>query len=308
MTPARIMRESLTQPQNPIVNAELRVGLAGETPGEVRVTYAGTGALDKRGALYAVAVGVDGYENYPDKNLRFASKDARDFLAALQDCCGSLYARVESRLLISGENGDREPTAENIRRALRLFRQAKEGDTVALFLAGHGTSDVTDTRFRLRDMLRQTVRQGDYLFLLQNAKIDGEGWDPNSVVKWTDIQPALEKALGLRLLFIDTCHAHGAYDPRLVQAAGAAQVVVFAATDKGLPAYEDPEFRNGTFTLALTQGLSGRAAQDEEGNIGLGALQQYVHDQVTSLSDGHQTPMFRNTGGRNFVIAKRRGA
>ena len=283
------------------------VNRAGETPARVSVTYAGTGELDKRGVLYVVAVGVDHYEHYAEAKLRFAAKDARDFLAAMEEHCGPLYSRVESRLLIRGEVGGREPTAENIRRALRLFRRARERDTVALFLAGHGTSDLTDARFRLRNVFDRPTRQSDYLFLPQNAKVDGEGWDPNTVVTWTDIQPALHRALGLRLLFVDTCHAHGAYDPRLVQEAGAKQVVVFAATDRGLPAFEDPDFRNGTFTLALIQGLSGRAAQDDEGNIGLGALQQYVHDQVTSLSDGNQTPMFRNTGGRNFIIARRRG-
>jgi WD40 repeat protein len=296
----------LQQGQNDI--RIVAVNRAGETPGEISVTYNGRGELDRRGALYMVAVGVDHYEHYPEAHLRFAAKDARDFLAAMADYSGPLHKRVESRLLVRGAGSDSEPTAENIAKALRLFRRAEPNDTVVLFLAGHGTSELTDSGFRLRNVLDRKRRTGDFLFLPQNAKVDGEGWLPKTVLKWPDLQLPLHNAKGLRLLFVDTCHAHGAYDPRLVQEAGSEQIVVFAATDRGLPAYEDSEFENGTFTLALTQGLEGGAAADQEGNIGLGSLQQFVHEQVRGLSNGRQTPMFRNTGGPNFIIAKRPGA
>jgi WD40 repeat protein len=284
------------------------VNAAGETPEELTVHFSGRGALDERGKLYLIAVGVDRYDHYQEARLNFAASDARAFAEAMKRYSGPLHNDVITRLLITGAGDDDEPTAENIVNALRLFRKARANDTLALFLAGHGTSQPTDDLFRLPNFISHARPSTDYLFLPQDAQVDKDGWVPRSVVKWPDLQGPLHNAEGLRLLFVDTCHAHGAYDPRLLQQASAGQIVVFAATDSGEPAYEPDDLGHGVFTFALTQGLAGRAAHDDEGNIGLGALQQYVHDQVVGLSDGAQTPMFRNTGGRNFVIARRLGA
>jgi hypothetical protein len=227
---------------------------AGETTRTVALRFAGRGQLDRRGTLYIIAVGVDDYDHYPQAALRFAARDARGFRDHMACHSGPLHKAVEARLLVTG--GDAEPTRDNIENALALFRKAKPEDTVALFLAGHGT-EPTDDQIRFLDRFTGRPRQGDYLFLPQNARADGRHWLPTSVVPWPTFQRALHNAEGQRLMFVDTCHAHGAYDPRMVHLAGHEGIVMFSATDRGAPSFEDADLRHGAFTFALTQGLAG---------------------------------------------------
>ena len=81
--------------------------------------------------------------------------------------------------------------------------------------------------------------------------------------------------------------------------------MVFSATDRGEPSFEDAALRHGVFTFALNQGLAGRAADGDAGEVRLGRLQDYVAEQVKSLTDGGQTPTFRLSGVANFVIARK---
>ena len=191
---------------------------AGETTHTVALRFDGHSHLDQRGTLFILAVGVDDYDYYPNASLRFAAKDARAFHDHMVRHSGPLHKTVESKLLVKG--GDAEPTRDNIENALALFRKARAEDTVVLFLAGHGTSEPTDDQFSLVDRILRTPRPADYLFLPQNAHADGEHWLPTSVAPWTMFERALQNAQGLRLMFVDTCHAHGAYDPRMVHLAG----------------------------------------------------------------------------------------
>lgn len=276
---------------------------AGETTHKVVLRFDGRGQLDQRGTLFIIAVGVDEYDHYPDARLHFAAKDARAFCDHMARHSGPLHKAVESRLLIKG--GDAEPTCDNIENALTLFRTAQAEDTVVLFLAGHGTTEPTDDQIRFWDRITRTSRSGDYLFLPQNASADGNHWLPTSVVPWTTFERSLHNADGLKLMFVDTCHAHGAYDSRMVHRAGYDQIVTFSATDSGKPSFEDAELRHGVFTFALTQGLAGRAADGDAGEVRLGRLQDYVAEQVKSLTNGGQTPTFRLTGVKNFVIARK---
>ncbi len=275
---------------------------AGETTRTVALRFVGRGQLDRRDTLYIIAVGVDDYDHYPQAALRFAARDARAFRDHIARHSGPLHKAVEARLLVTG--GDAEPTRDNIENALALFRKAKPEDTVALFLAGHGTTGPTDNQIRFLDRYTNRPSQGDYLFLPQNARVDGKHWLPTSVVPWPTFQRALHNAEGQRLMFVDTCHAHGAYDDRLVHLAGPG-IVMFSATDRGAPSFEDADLRHGAFTFALTQGLAGGAADGATGDVRLGRLQDYVAEQVKGLTGGGQTPTFRLPGVANFVISRK---
>jgi WD40 repeat protein/uncharacterized caspase-like protein len=290
----------------PLEKGENRIRIAvrnaiGETARELLLHFAGTAAPAKRGTLYVVAVGVDEYVNFPkDAWLKFARADALALRDTLEKHAASLHLNFKS--LVVAKGSDREPTRANIEDALLLFRDATPDDTVALFLAGHGTNEGPSR------LLSGTLPAGalrhteDYLFLPQDTAVDGEHWKPSTVVRWTVFQNALQNARGLRLMFVDTCHAGGAYNPRLVKDAHDAEIIVFSATDASTKALEKAELGHGVFTFALTQGLAGAAA-NRDGAVKLFALQDYVAQQVESLTNGAQAPAIHLSGVKNFVIA-----
>ena len=153
-------------------------------------------------------------------------------------------------------------------------------------------------------MLFQSHIPTVYLFLPQDTAADGGHWRPSTVVRWTVFQNALQNARGLRLMFVDTCHAGGAYNPRLVKDAHDAEIIVFSATDASTKALELAKLGHGVFTFALTQGLTGGAA-NHDGAVELFALQSYVARQVENLTHGTQAPAIHLSGVKNFVIARK---
>jgi uncharacterized caspase-like protein len=89
-------------------------------------------ALDQRGTLYVVSIGVDDYPNF-GQNLKFAGADARAFQEMLVAKAGPLHTHVKS--IVLARNGDALPTAAKIKQALAEFANAGPNDTIVLFLA-----------------------------------------------------------------------------------------------------------------------------------------------------------------------------
>ncbi|HEC85417.1 MAG: hypothetical protein DRR19_29115 [Candidatus Parabeggiatoa sp. nov. 1] len=110
--------------------------------------------------------------------MRFAAADAHAIHKLLTAQQRKRYKTVKSRLLADGAT---PPTAANIKDALKLFEQATAQDTVVLFLSGHG--DNADR---------------DYYFLPHDAKEQGTSWQPDTVIKWRELQHAIENAKGQR--------------------------------------------------------------------------------------------------------------
>ena len=108
-------------------------------------------------------------------------------------------------------------------------------------------------------------------------------------------------------MFVDTCHAGGAYNTRLVKEAHDAEIIVFSATDSQTKAEEKEALGHGAFTFALMQGLKGEAIPKGQSEIKLMALQNYVCDRVSELTEGRQEPTVHLSGTKNFVIARRAG-
>ena len=50
-------------------------------------------------------------------------------------------------------------------------------------------------------------RGAGYLVLPEGAELVEQTWRKSTVVPWNTFQSALQKTLGRRLMFVDTCHA-----------------------------------------------------------------------------------------------------
>jgi WD40 repeat protein len=275
----------------PLEKGENRIQIAarnsvGETVQDLIAYLDREGVLDKKGRLFILAIGVDKYAKLGSRyTLHYAGADARLMVETLTHRAGPLHTQVISKLLVS--DGDIPPTKANIEDALLAFRDARPEDTVVLFLASHG------------------VNEGpDYLMIPEDAQLTGAGyWRPSSVVKWSVLQQALQEAQGSRIMFVDTCHASGAYNARLVKDAADANIVVFSATDKDTEAQETPTLGHGVFTYALSQGLNGRADSRKQGLVNILALADYVSEEVRRMTHAEQEPVFSASGVKNFVVA-----
>jgi WD40 repeat protein len=258
----------------------------GESIEELLVYLDAEGALNKKGKLFILAIGVDNYAKLGAQYaLRYAGSDARLIVDTLTRKAGPLHAGVKPKLLVSGS--PTPPTRANIEDALALFGEAKEEDTVILFLAGHGVNE-----------------GADYLFLPEDAQPTPNGhWRPSTMVQWHVLQKALQDAKGRRIMFVDTCHSSGAFSPRLVKDASDSNIIVFAATDRDTQAQERAELGHGAFSYALHKGLEGAADLLKKGAINILELGVFVSDEVKRLTNDEQEPAFNISGSKNFMLA-----
>jgi uncharacterized caspase-like protein len=68
---------------------------------------------------------------------------------------------------------------------------------------------------------------------------------------------------------------------------------------------ESPSVEHGYFTLALIEGLSGKADYNKEGLVYLNGLDLYVTARVKELSKGRQHPVTtRPTSIRSFPLSR----
>src|SRR5512145_128594 len=85
--------------------------------------------------LYVLAIGIDRYED-ASVNLKYAAKDARDFIAQLADKAKTIYppSNIHLTTLVNGEAGK-----QNILAAIeKLSARIRHGDSFIFFDASHG--------------------------------------------------------------------------------------------------------------------------------------------------------------------------
>ncbi|HEX8180939.1 MAG TPA: caspase family protein [Pyrinomonadaceae bacterium] len=228
---------------------------------------------------YALVVGVDQYTDPQVVGLSGAANDARILTEALVRNAG--FPRDQVILLASNQPPERQPTRGNILRRLSNLAAAVPKDGLLLFsFAGHGIE-----RNNQAFLLPSDAQVSDDVRLLEQTAINVV-----QIKEWIH-----GTGVGQVLLLLDACRN----DP----AAGRAnadnpltnefmrgfnfdvrnrEVQAFAtiyATDVGRRAYEQKEQQHGYFTLALVEGLQGRAA-NTKGEVTLQGLVKYLQDTV----------------------------
>ena len=256
----------------------------------MRLRYAGRKADEAeliKPKLYAVVIGVSDYVE-PGLRLSYAAADARGVAEALQRQKGGLYRDVEVRPLV-----DRDATRLAVIEALEwLDAQVTSRDVGVVMIAGHGYTD----------------EKGAYWFLpadAQAAHLSGTS------VSQFDLRRAFAAIAGKAIVFLDTCHANAektAPDPtRDVRGLGPGGVdvirfandlakaenglVTFASTQGTELAAERAEWGHGAFSLALIEGLSGKADLLHKNAITVSALDYYIAERVKELTNGAQHPV-----------------
>ena len=226
--------------------------------------------------LHLLAVGVS-QAAYTDSKLattgvEFADRDASAFVErmASQAGGGRLYKAVTKRVLTSRADTRRDA----IEQAITGIAFAP-GDTVVIFLAGHGKA-----------------LKNKYHFLPSDLALENE----DSIAQHALTQERLEKQLrrfatGRVLLVLDTCHAGAMTESRgldeffaindLMRQTG--QVVLAASRSDAL-AFQDRARRHGIFTLSLLDGLQD-ADYDRDGVVDVEELAKYLAREVPARSE-----------------------
>ncbi|MCL4189278.1 MAG: caspase family protein [Rhodobacteraceae bacterium] len=230
--------------------------------------------------LYVLAIGTSQYRD-ASLTLQYAAKDAADFASLVVGQEGALYSAVEVRLVT-----DTDATYDNIRDGLFwLEEEVTANDTAYIFLAGHGVND----------------NRGELFFLPHEAEV---GNLRRTAVAASEIVRTIEYLPGRTVYFMDSCHSGNLEFTRraavpldvnghLQDLYAATGAVVFSSATGSQYSLESPEWGNGAFTLALREGLDGRADVNGDGAVSVNEMNLYLSDRVKELTANRQTPVLR---------------
>lgn len=257
--------------------------------------------------LYLITIGESKFQQ-ANFNLKYAAKDAQDMVSLFKE--NNYYNEVFSKTLVN-----QQVTKENVSELKSFLQQAGINDQVIMFIAGHGVLDSKlDYYFASYDMdFKEPALNGiayeDLEHLLDGIKpikkilfidachsgeIDKDELelDTANVEQGKDIQfrvvgNTASPKLGTqniseltKSLFTDLRKGTGA---TVVSSAGGLEFAI-----------EGDEWNNGLFTFCLINGMKSKAADlNQDGEIWLSEVQQFVAQQVYELSGGRQLPTSR---------------
>jgi WD40 repeat protein len=243
--------------------------------------------------LYILAVGVSKYED-PELRLGFAAKDAKDFSTSMTGQKKKLYSDVSVTLLT-----DEKATKDNILDGLDWIQsETTSRDIAMIFFAGHGMNDNT----------------GNLYYLPVDANLEKI---KRTCLPSHDISLTIQAIAGKVIYFMDTCHSgnisvmgrrgilHLDTNKEVMELIQAEKgAVVFCSSSGNQYSLEKEQWGNGAFTLALVEGINGKADYIGEGTITINQLDLYISQRVKKLTGGRQTPVTAKPDTiRDFPIA-----
>ncbi len=226
--------------------------------------------------VHVLAVGIDKYKAEDIPDLDMAEHDARTFSDAISQFAKTPASNIEvaSMTVLSGA----EATPDRIYGAMeKLVTQAKPGETVTIFFAGHGARDDLGQYF----LATADTRLGDL---------------SGTSVSWSKIAGILARARTRVAIFIDACHSGAAGTKFFAINDGAAAsvldkipsgVVVFAASKGREFSYENAELGGGIFSLAFADVIANeRGAHDLNNNGAIEISELFVGMKRKVVVDG----------------------
>ena len=244
-------------------------------------------------------------------NLTYAAKDASDLISAFESN-GENYENITILKYLN-----QEATTSNILQSKEILQKSKVNDEVVVFVAGHGLLDANldyylathDVDFlnpstkglkyeNLEGLLDGIPARKKVMFLdaCHSGEVDKEAKGEQTAssisttgnVKFRGFNSSTNNSMGLQNsfkmmqeLFADLRRGTGA--------------VVISSASGAEYAFESPEWNNGVFTYSLLEGLkSGNCDENEDGEIRMSELRNYVMTRVAELTNGNQHPTSRN--------------
>lgn len=245
--------------------------------------------------LYVLSVGIDRYRHLREgQQLRFARADAESLAAELAKQRGRAFDDVQVRSL-----ADDQADVAGVRAGLKWLQEScTESDVALVYFSGHGVE----------------LKEGESG--LYYATHDFNPADPERTsLPWEELAFALgkERLKAWQVLFFaDCCHA-GAFgvnsasqndmiNALLLRRPG---IFVFAASRDFEVSLERPDWNHGAFTLALLEGIGGKADANHDGKVTMTELQTYTYNRVQELTGDKQHPAMPTSLGFDigYVVA-----
>lgn len=231
--------------------------------------------------LYILAIGVSEYLD-PAANLTFAHSDAEAVADRFTQMEGKLFNKVHIKKVLN-----REATLVNIKTGISwLETEATQRDVIIMFVSSHGALDHKGNLYIL-----PTDFNSYNLFA--------------TALNIRDLTEGINGVPCKKLVFLDACHSgQSGFDLLQLGSAKAAnldQVVqelinkepgltVMTSSSGKEYSYETTSWGHGAFTLAILEGLDGRADVDGDMVVTLSELDLYVSERVKALTRGRQHP------------------
>jgi WD40 repeat protein len=242
--------------------------------------------------LNVLAIGVSDYPG--DLKLHYAAADAEAIAKVFKEKSGRAFDKIEIKLLT-----DKRVTRRSILQGLDwLDKQMNPRDVAVIFLSGHGTKDP----------------DGNFYYVPADVDLNRPA---GTCLSGEELKKRLEAMPGRIIAVFDACHSGAAAQKQRSRPGALTDdlvrdlvtedygVIVMCSSLGGEASIESSEIEHGFFTMALVEGLSGRADFNKDGIIHFSELDQYAGIRVKQLSAGKQTPVTaRPSTVRSFPLAK----
>ena len=244
-------------------------------------------ALDGRGKLWAVVIGVSTYRNLSEKEqLEFAHRDAEDFAAFLRSPFGGGFPSSQLTLLTN-----QGATLSAIRSALgtTLPRSVEADDMVVIYFAGHGIVENDREGYLLA---HDSDPQNLYATALQVSELNRiitERIRARTVILMADACHSGQLGLTSRGVAENNVLVNRYLDEVGKSGKGVFRLMASRADERS---YEDKRWGggHGAFTYYLIQGLKGAADHDKDGFVRAGELLDFLSESVPKATQSLQHP------------------
>jgi WD40 repeat protein len=275
--------------------------------------------------LYIVTVGASEYSD-SKYNLKYAAKDASDLMSTMLTKKDK-YNKINTFAL-----SDKEVTKENILKIKDFLMKSGVDDEVIIFIAGHGllnknydyyfaTSDIDFmnpetkgvTFTELENLLDGIPARQKVLFMdtCHSGEIDREEIKEitkkkteSGEVTFRDIGESEYESNNESIKKLGIKNTTSLLQEMFTDLRKGSGAIVIASSGGMEFAWEGGAFKNGLFTHCLIEGLkTGKADLNNNGEITISELKEYITDKVEKLTGGMQRPTSRRENYEfDFVI------
>lgn len=246
---------------------------------------------ERKPRAHVLAVGVSKYAN-EQFNLKFADRDAKDFVDVFTRFAKDFYDRISQKVLV-----DEEATSLAVKKGLNAVAEdAQSGDVVVLFFSSHGFSK--SKRYYIgthdldpQDLLSTTVKHSDVIDAIETLTVDKHC----QVIVFIDSC----NSGAMTTLFADSQKGgvplgslgkpEASQDVSQKISSSGQGCLVFASSAEGQASIEDPSWQHGAFTKAFLDAVAATSTdQDGDGIIGAIELEPAMNQIIGDLTSSKQ--------------------
>ena len=241
------------------------------------------------GKTHVILIGVSEYSFLPeDQQLDFADDDAQLFHDFIKT-----WGNNEVKVFLNEEAAQVNQIGMELQNT--LLSEAKSGDRVIIFFAGHGDVD--------------KIYGDGYLLLNKVKPANNSTYRFNEALSLNDLRQMVDRAdlNGVEVMLIaDACRSGSVLsaDANTMMSSINKNSITMVSCQHNQFSEESIKYGNGhgVFTYYLIQGMMGLADVDDNKIVSLKELRNYVEDKLSAERQGEQTPDFKGLMEKEVVI------